>query len=618
VIETGEDGQLPISVEASSVRLRNLTLRTIGNQSAVRITQGDLAMEGCVVTPAVSAARQSAPAIEIAGETSSFSTRKCSISGYDCAISASGGASIEVDESTSIKGRWRADAEAAEGRNTAIVAGPGTSLDVSPDVNIECFATGIEADRPVALNVTGARFAHCAIALAISGAEPQSIVEDCEFVDTGIAVKVSHSNVAIRKCTIGYLETGILVEGGNVVVERCKRISGPQWDADPPRSGSYPREAFSYGISVKGKGVARIVSCRLFGAGPALDVSDDSSVSGTDCEMFGGVRFAIVSKGSLALDSCQIHDSQIGLVLEGVANLARCVIRDHKGLSGIVVQEGELTMTDCYLYRNAAEGIHTWSRPTKLTMKDTVVTLNRKALRVTERDELHLEGCTFRQNAIGHDIKAKRSFVERCHFDVVSPYFDDDLTIKSWPEFDSAGNHYHPSYDCKATDGSGGHSNSIYHQDFLFGEFSRAIDSVEQFIRVKLHDWSSDTPQASADGRQMKFVLTRSAILNDRLKPISLWAKLREGLTAGQGGSLVTRANIQFDMRITVLIGAESLAPGLEKMTVTIEEFEEVDRSNASGYQLGEHYFARSMLTGLQVGCSLLQSIQNSLTPRFP
>ena len=123
-------------------------------------------------------------------------------------------------------------------------------------------------------------------------------------------------------------------------------------------------------------------------------------------------------------------------------------------------------------------------------------------------------------------------------------------------------------------------------------------------------------PEISADGRRAIYYFQRNFTRAEKLEVLSARELIRAGLLALPKGLNVNVVNLPYELHMKISLEAEDFVPGMDRVTVNVEEEEHIDRYEMTGKPIGDGLKAQSDIMAHQRGCLLLHQIHlNGLSP---
>lgn len=597
-----EEGEEPlVRIDGGQVRLAGLTLRSGAGPRTVDVYGGAVTLENCVLSSAQPEQIGETMGVEAMGVTAEIRLAKTRLEGYSWAVAVSGASRLELD-GCEFLGKSRRGQPSNRGI-MAVLLRDEAQGDLR-DVTIAGFQVGMEAMGYARALAVGCRIEEGQTGIIGEGEGVELEAENCEIARLDYGVKTyEKARVSLRDCDLSHAVRGVEAHSDSVIeVAGSKRIAGEEGSCGAHAAG----------------GVVEIRQSRIFGGHQGAMATDGGRLTLSDCEIFdvAGTCAEGDETGILTIRSCDLHHAgRTGIWWWGAAEVENCRIHGN-GLHGLEFEKSAtFRVSQSKVYRNQQSGVVCREQAKGMVEGCCIVRHGLLGVGIDGGSEVTVKGTIIRQTAgPAIDVSSTRpATIKDCALNRNNYPL---IRLEKGSKVIQEGNWLSPQSRCKPQAGSGGRYNSCTNMDFFYAGFSEVIDWVENWAKQNLWEWSRNMPEISADGRRAIYYFQRNFTRAEKLEVLSARELIRAGLLALPKGLNVNVVNLPYELHMKISLEAEDFVPGMDRVTVNVEEEEHIDRYEMTGKPIGDGLKAQSDIMAHQRGCLLLHQIHlNGLSP---
>ncbi len=588
-----------ISLSAGRLRLERLFIDRLTNGVGLRIVGGRLELSSCTVRRlADEEPEENAPGgVCVSGAQASAQLDRCRIEGFHLGVSSFEGAQVEL-EGCEIVGHCPRGTQIALGSFGLVAVGAGLR---AYGCEVSAFDEAAWTGEGGSMDLAEVTISNCDSGVRSNGEGARCEATGCAMSNVRFgAWAQAAADLALIDCDIEADEVcAWAVGGGRLRLARCKRLTGGGANVVSARDG--------------GRVVAE--SCRLFDCVSGLRAHVGGGIEATDCEIFGASHQCVAADaGSVVrLEQCDIHGSaRYGVWNDGGLAMSRCTIRDCASIGLFLAEASESEVSGVSIYDCQGSGVQALEAA-RLALKSCTVVRNFRGVTVVDKAFVRLEKCAIRQNGLAVYVgESAAAEIEAC--DLRDCRYPSIVSEKGGRVSVSA-SQLTPALAYQGTEGSGGRSNQLSAADVIYGERGLLLDEVQDFLlEGDLHEWGRET-RTSRDGATITYLLTRAFNETVRVMPLNMKARIAESVIANNGGPLQTVATPLYELRMDVRISTHPGPPGLDIMSVAVDEHEDIDRAYQTGKNFGTDWSVPSNICPYHRGDQLLHRLRRKFTP---
>lgn len=587
-----------ITVKAGPVSLEELRIEAPEGLHGVFVENGHVAVLDCAITTSFAPGETTRTGIVVQGESASVEMRGGLIEGFPEAFWCERSGRGLIGRGTLLRGPAQ-PGQSPRKSIVAITAHSGGNVRAERGLAIRGFTSAAYAYEGSTLELSDVRIEGGDNGVVATGERAFARVSRCRIEDVSYGASAESSGeIEVSETDIDASVSAIYGEhqGSHAAVSNC------------PHLCVTGRETAVIGIW--GGARATISTSKVFGGGYGISAAGPSSVEAVDCEIFDVASdcVSVAAEGSATVSDCVIHRAKNGLRVAGKATISGCTVHNHD--AGVTaIGNAHLRMDRSWIYSSKIGVFGDGS--SAIEMNSCLVLLNVMGVAIMGQGRFVGNLCGLQQNSDRSLVLQEQAqgLAKACYFGTylsrhpLATPSKTALTTTDCPAI---------VLECNPSEGSGGRDNSASSADIFYAPLSKLMDELQKLLNTTfLKDWTRLPPRTSEDGRTVTYSLSRDRVVLTKLAITGGLAGIRLAL----GGRVSESAHLTYQHRIEITVERDNATRDFDRLTVTVNEEEQIDKDHRSDYDIGGRTKAPSLLWEERAGCKVLMGLSARLMP---